>query len=863
MKSLYTHIFIYLFLFLFTHLNAEAQYNKKWEKGIEEFAHFSDVVELENGDVILATNDRQGHIEMMRLNENGGKVWQKALAIGGKLEVVSMCKVNYQVAILAIKDNSKTVVIQIDDAGREKWRKSFSDVFGYHIAFSDKGKLFVAGESFYKNANFWAAMLSKDGRVVWEKSINSSVTEVAYSIAPTKDGGCVLAGESNRQVLAIRLSAKGEVVWDKLYGENGYQHFAKHISVLPNDNFLISGYESKTGFKKREDCWLMKIDSRGKEVWKKNLGKEYDNEYAVLSRPNNNNLIVGANIENRNGKQAWLFGLNTQREMIWSEKLRKNQGTIMHNFLQTKDKGIVVVGSKIDSYGQKMAWIVKLKNERTTANSTPPQANIKPNSQAAAKPNYADNRPPKPYMKPTSSENKPSQSNSSNTARETAKRDSNAPQIAVYQPIIDKNKSVTVKSNSIKIEGLVRDESKLVSIQIGEYPQNVSRTSTKKSDFSATIHLNIGQNKIDIRAIDEHGNLATETLFITYETVRDITGPDLQITSPLLDGNAFATIFEKNVKIKGFATDASGVRSVSVGGNPAVLAKKGEKETTFEATVLLKKEGEHRIEIVAFDEKGNTQHYFCKLQFEDMEITPTKGKNYILTIAVDEYYLQSQRNLNNPVKDSKAVVAALQNRYQFSKQNTVALYNKEATSQSIRQAFREMVQKLTKDDNLIIYYSGHGVYDKVIDEGYWTPYNTDPNNYKSYISNSDILTFVKSMKAKHVFVISDACFSGSLFAEKKGFLQNVEKFPSRWCLASGRLETVSDGIAGYNSPFADAILTYLNQNSKPMFASSELAQYVKITVANNTEQTPIGNPLRNVGDKGGEFVFKLKQALIK
>ena len=48
-----------------------------------------------------------------------------------------------------------------------------------------------------------------------------------------------------------------------------------------------------------------------------------------------------------------------------------------------------------------------------------------------------------------------------------------------------------------------------------------------------------------------------------------------------------------------------------------------------------------------------------------------------------------------------------------------------------------------------------------------------------------------------------------------------------------------------------------------MFAASELAQYVKITVANNSEQTPIGNPLRNVGDKGGEFVFKLNEAAIK
>ena len=117
-------------------------------------------------------------------------------------------------------------------------------------------------------------MLSKDGRVVWEKSINSSVTEVAYSVAPTQDGGCILAGESNRKTLAIRLSAKGEVVWDKLYGENGYQHFVRNIVALPKDKFLISGYEAKTGFKKREDAWLLKIDGSGKKIWSKNIGKE-------------------------------------------------------------------------------------------------------------------------------------------------------------------------------------------------------------------------------------------------------------------------------------------------------------------------------------------------------------------------------------------------------------------------------------------------------------------------------------------------------------------------------------------------------------------------------------------------------------
>ena len=859
MKIYNTNILIFVFLFFAIHLNINAQYNKSWEKSFQEYAHFSDAVELEDGDIILATNDKQGHIEMMRLNERGGKVWQKKLAIGGKLEVVAMCKVNYQVAILAIKDNSKTVVIQIDDTGREKWRQAFSDVFGYSIAFSDKGILFVVGEAYYKNANFWAATLSKDGRIIWEKSLNNSVSEVAYCVAPTADGGCILVGESNRQVLATRLNEHGEVVWDKLFGESGYQHFAKHIAILPNDNFLISGYEAKTGFKRKEDCWLLKIDGNGTEIWIKTLGKEFDNEYATLSIVDNNNFIVGANVENKSGKQAWLVGLNAEKEVLWNEVLRKDDETLMTHFTQTKDNGLVVVGSKIDNYGQKNAWILKLKNESTTANNRPPHSNIKPNNSETTKPNYVDNRPPQPNIKPTSSK----QQKTNSIATEIAKRDSEAPQITVYKPIIDKNKSTIAMSNTIQIEGMVRDESKLVSIQIGEHPQNISRASSKKSDFSATIYLNAGQNKIDIRAIDEHGNLATESIFVTYESLKDTEGPELQITSPMLDGSAFATVFEKNVKIKGFVSDPSGVHSVSVGGGIAILSKKGDKKTTFEATVSLKEEGEHRIEIEAFDEKGNAQHYFCKLKYEDMEITPTKGINYILTIAVDEYQNDIQRNLNNPVKDSKAVVAALQNRYQFSKEHTIALYNKKATAETIRQAFRKMVEQLQEDDNLIIYYSGHGVYDTVIDEGYWTPYNTNQADYKSYISNSDILTFVKSMKAKHVLLISDACFSGSLFAEKKGFLQNVEKFPSRWCLASGRLETVSDGVAGYNSPFADAILTYLNQNSKPMFAASELAQYVKITVANNAEQTPIGNPLRNVGDKGGEFVFKLKEGVIK
>ena len=122
-----------------------------------------------------------------------------------------------------------------------------------------------------------------------------------------------------------------------------------------------------------------------------------------------------------------------------------------------------------------------------------------------------------------------------------------------------------------------------------------------------------------------------------------------------------------------------------------------------------------------------------------------------------------------------------------------------------------------------------------------------------------VLKVLENIDSQHTFLVADACFSGSLFAEQqRGYVENVEKYKSRWGLASGRLETVSDGAYGDNSPFADAMIDFLKNNEKDKITVSELVQYVKMTVADKANQTPIGNPLKSLGDEGGEFVFYKK-----
>ena len=143
-----------------------------------------------------------------------------------------------------------------------------------------------------------------------------------------------------------------------------------------------------------------------------------------------------------------------------------------------------------------------------------------------------------------------------------------------------------------------------------------------------------------------------------------------------------------------------------------------------------------------------------------------------------------------------------------------------------------------------------------LSEGYWVPIDAKVNDVSAYVPNSQILKIIENINSQHTFLVADACFSGSLFASTtRGYADHVEKFKSRWGLASGRFEFVSDGTAGTNSPFAKSFIEFLANNKDAKVPVSDLVQYVKKKVAEVNNQTPMGNPLKGVGDEGGEFIF--------
>jgi uncharacterized caspase-like protein len=219
------------------------------------------------------------------------------------------------------------------------------------------------------------------------------------------------------------------------------------------------------------------------------------------------------------------------------------------------------------------------------------------------------------------------------------------------------------------------------------------------------------------------------------------------------------------------------------------------------------------------------------------------GKNYILTIAIDKYKDNSFKLLNNAKFDAKRFQTILIEKYGFDDVQD-PLLDALASRANIIDALNNLGGVLTGNDKLIIYFAGHGLIHPKTKKGFWIPYDATHNSSHNYINNSTIIDSIEAIDAKHILVISDSCFAGTLLTQTRGFDVNkhyikLDEKKSRWLLASGREEKVSDGLPGKGSPFANSLISFFENNKATCFSFSELAVNVTKDTGSIANQQPI------------------------
>jgi len=213
--------------------------------------------------------------------------------------------------------------------------------------------------------------------------------------------------------------------------------------------------------------------------------------------------------------------------------------------------------------------------------------------------------------------------------------------------------------------------------------------------------------------------------------------------------------------------------------------------------------------------------------------------------------------------DAEAVAGVLASDYGFSVQT---LLDGDATRAALLNALDELATS-GPDGADLIYFAGHGFYDETLQEGYWIPADARKTvggrpAKEDWLWNSTLTRLINASRARHVLVLSDACYSGSLFRGDEplsarggqAWYERAIAKPSRYLISSGGNEPVLDSGAGH-SVFAQEVLTFLTHGDKAIFSANDLGAALRERVAALTGQMVHMGPLPVSGHAGGEFVF--------
>jgi len=299
----------------------------------------------------------------------------------------------------------------------------------------------------------------------------------------------------------------------------------------------------------------------------------------------------------------------------------------------------------------------------------------------------------------------------------------------------------------------------------------------------------------------------------------------------------------------------------------------------FRASVPLP-EAANKVTVIAVDKKGRRIETAFMVtrpagavrsasgevpQLASEKVDVQFGNFHAVVIGNNDYGLMPK--LKTAADDARAVAELLETRY--GHKVTLII---DANRYAILSALNKLRESLTEDDNLLIYYAGHGELDRVNNRGHWLPVDAEPDSSANWISNIQITDVLNAMTVRQVLVVADSCYSGTLTRSavakldagmnddtRSNWIKLMADKRARVVLSSGGVQPVLDSGGGTHSVFASAFLNVLSNNGA-ILEGQRLFKLISqrvtsVRAAAEIEQVPQYAPIKYAGHEAGDFFF--------
>lgn len=678
-------------------------------------------------------------------------------------------------------------------------------------------------------------------KVNWEKTFDDNTSGKAISSLMSSDGNIFLVGETSQlqtsatKILFLKINKEGRIILEKSLGKNFNYSFKSVIESRKGGFYILCSRQE--GSSNPFIC-LIKADNEGNLLWETTAGtggNEIMNELVETS--DDGVLLCGfKEIKADRDTDAWLIKFN-KKGVIESQSLYGSRYiNDEFNSITSDNKGnyIICGYTSVRLGGEKIPYFLSVdsRGNKLWEKSYPEFLNIVPGS--------------------------------------------------VY---INREGLIVCLNNEFSTSGESKNIRKFILKTSGEIIGN----------FSTNRHLNIAKNSYvhsdddQLVMISASENPASLPFLIKLENdlnplwVRPITSPNTTLLSLnkiddsnyLSAGSISVDGYKQNYTAIEFQDNSAREIESFIKERLITVAKMKENESESDFIGRIGKSGYDNyysrfrseaivsLKLIPQTNAGDTKKYLAENQSNDLtfrnitdnsEEPALKGNYYALLIAINDYKDPVINSLDKPISDAQKLFDVLVNDYVFEKNNVTFLKN--PTREQIISSLDRLEKELTKEDNLIIFYAGHGYWNNVTQKGYWLPSDATRQNTANWIGNSTISDYIRSIPCRHTLLVADACFSGSIFKTRAAFSEmdksskRLYELTSRKAMTSGTLTEVPD-----KSVFVEYMIKRLDDNQDKFLASEQLFFSFKPAVLNNTENIPQFGVVANSGDEGGDFIF--------
>nr|WP_298995902.1 hypothetical protein [uncultured Allomuricauda sp.] len=280
-------------------------------------------------------------------------------------------------------------ILRLDASGTILWEKSFGfsgHDHSYDVVQTSDGGFFFSGfldvtssegegntgKSPYLTRHgvgeFWGTRLDANGDLIWRRYFGGTNNDRSFGVVEANDGGLVMVGASESDDFdisnskgsydfwVVKVSAKGEMLWEKSFGGTGIDKAYAVVKTQDNAYAIVGNtFSVDTDISKNNgesDVWLIKVSDSGDLLWEKTFGGTAFDAARGLGTTADGGFVIAGNSKSLDGNATqnngendlWIIKTDAEGNVLFEKSFGGADLDFGFDALEDAEGNLVLVG---------------------------------------------------------------------------------------------------------------------------------------------------------------------------------------------------------------------------------------------------------------------------------------------------------------------------------------------------------------------------------------------------------------------------------------------------------------------------------------------------------------------------------------